>query len=232
MPLLNWVLSLEMSSGCLNYSSHGAPPSLLAVPAPAGTQPAQAVWLLKAGFVISAMQQLLPRWQDPTLAHMPILVKGSQDGVRLWMQSTGGRQHGCQSSPQDAHTRGIPGQRPNLVCSALIHALCKRPLLPPCLLLTQQLHTASYPCTGVYIWFLLHDDLPRREAVINTSPLPCHSEAGVSHLVVRAEEEDEGTICDQAANGPISVFRSQCPAPATRSPDALTKTLFWPTYWE
>lgn len=85
--MLNRVLSLEMSAGCLNYSSHGVSPSLLAgTPAPVGTQPAQAVWLLKAGFFISAMQQLLPHWQDLTLAHMHrlflvVLAKGSHDGA-------------------------------------------------------------------------------------------------------------------------------------------------------
>jgi len=76
-----------MSAGCLNYSSHGVSLSLLAgTPAPAGTQPAQAVWLLKAGFFISATRQRLPRWQRSTLAHMHrlflvILAKGSQDSA-------------------------------------------------------------------------------------------------------------------------------------------------------
>lgn len=85
--MLNRILSLEMSAGCLNYSRHGVSPSLLAgTPAPAETRPAQAVWQLKAGFVISVMQQLLPRWQDTTLAHMHrlflvILVKGSWEGA-------------------------------------------------------------------------------------------------------------------------------------------------------
>lgn len=41
---------------------------------------------LKTGFVVSALQQLLLRWQDPTLAHrhrlfLVILAKGSQDGA-------------------------------------------------------------------------------------------------------------------------------------------------------
>ena len=86
--MLNQVLSLEMFAGCLNYyNSHRVSLSLLAgTPAPTETQPAQAVWQLKAGFVISAMQQLLSRWQDLTLAHMHrlflvILAKGSQDGA-------------------------------------------------------------------------------------------------------------------------------------------------------
>lgn len=53
---------------------------------PLQTQPAQAVWQLKAGFVISVMQQLLPRWQDTTLAHthrifLVMLVKGSWEGA-------------------------------------------------------------------------------------------------------------------------------------------------------
>lgn len=85
--MLNQVLSLEMSAGCPNYSSHRVSPSLLAgTPASAETQPAQAFWQLKTSFVISAMQPLLPCWQDLTLAHMPrllliILTKGSQDGA-------------------------------------------------------------------------------------------------------------------------------------------------------
>lgn len=69
------------------------------------------------------------------------------DRVRLLMQSTGLRRRGCQSSPQDAcTTRGVPDQMPSLVCFSLTCALCKRPFLAPCLLLTQQLHTAGYPC--------------------------------------------------------------------------------------
>lgn len=82
MPTLNGVLSLVLSGGCLHYGSM----SLLAgTPAPMGTQPAQAVWLLKADFFISAMQKLLPHWQDPALAHLHrifpvVLAKGSQDG--------------------------------------------------------------------------------------------------------------------------------------------------------
>lgn len=48
MPMLNRVLSLELSAGCLNYSSRGVSLSLLAgTAAPAETQPAQAVWLWK-----------------------------------------------------------------------------------------------------------------------------------------------------------------------------------------
>lgn len=34
---------------------------------PQGTQPDETVWLLKADFFISAMQKLLPSWQDPAL---------------------------------------------------------------------------------------------------------------------------------------------------------------------
>lgn len=85
--MLNQVLSLEMSAGCPNYSSRRVSPSLLAgTPAPAETQPAQAVWLLKRGFVISAMQQQLPPWQDPTLAHthrlfLVILAKVSRNSA-------------------------------------------------------------------------------------------------------------------------------------------------------
>lgn len=137
------------------------------------------------------------------------------------MQSTGVKQHECQSSPQDVRTtRGVLEQRQSLVCSAPTCALHEVPFLAPCLLLTQKLHAAGYPCARVYIWSLLDNDLPRRPAV--TSLSPCHLKAGISCLVIREEAGDEGPTCDQAMNSPSSVAGSQGPAPGTQSPAPLT----------
>lgn len=93
--MLNGVLSLVLSGGCLN---HGSLSLLAGTPGPMGTQAAETVQLLKADFFHLSYAETAPKLAgscSDTGFSWLYLQKASRM-IRLLEQSTGMRQHRCQ----------------------------------------------------------------------------------------------------------------------------------------